>query len=168
MESTVEEVLDMAALIERKVAGIYRSFKKSFGSDVMAGYLWESLANEEDGHAEFLEAQKKLVKTSGRAVVMINISVLRESLEAVEKYEKLMEKGGLTNKDAVRIALDIENSMLEKNHNILVGTDSPVLTKIFKQFSDTTAHIEKLRVAAEKLGVGVPAPSGAGRAEGLL
>ena len=153
MGSTVEEVLDMAALIERKVASIYRTFEKRFGSDAMAGYLWESLANEEDGHAEFLEAQKKLVKTSGRAVALINISALKESLEAVEKYEKLILKNGLTNKDAVRIALEIENSVLEKNYNILVGTDSPALMKIFKQFSDTTAHTERLRVAAEKLGV---------------
>lgn len=149
------ELLELAVRIERRVATIYRRFYAFFHEDQMSGYLWHTLALEEDGHADFIEAELKMIKTVPQAFgdVKCDIEPLNKTLEKLDAIEKRILEEELTMKDAISIALDIEQEMVEKKYSDLIDVSSKPLKKIFEQLTEGTDHLEKIALVAKKLGI---------------
>jgi len=86
---TAEEILDIAVDVERKAAVIYRLLYDRFKDDIMARYLFYSLSLEEERHAKFIEAEKKMLKTIPHVFGGLNVdaSSLLDTLKKMETLE---------------------------------------------------------------------------------
>ncbi len=150
-----EEILVLAVKIERKAAEIYRLLYSRFREDNMNGYLWYSLALEEDGHAEFIEAEMKMLKTVPDAFgeVTVEAAPLLASLKMMEEAETHIRENPVALDKAICLALQIEEDMVEKKYADLVNILSPSLKRIFEELTEMSDHVERLDSAARKLGL---------------
>lgn len=151
------EVLKTAAKIERKISGIYDIFRKTFRNDKEISSFWEILVNEEEAHAGFLDAESVMLRLKpdifGRAIV--GAEILADSLREMEEIEKKVKKGGFDHKEALSIALMIETEVVEKRYNKLIDIGDPYIKKVFSDLTKNDDHVEKIVLAANKLGVRV-------------
>lgn len=150
-----EEVLGIAVKIERKAAEVYRLLYDRFREDNMAGYLWYSLALEEDGHADFIEAEMKMLKTVPDAFgeVTVEAAPLLASLKMMEDAASHIRENPVTLEKAVCLALQIEENMVEKKYADLIEIVSPSLKRIFQELTKMSDHAERLETVARKLGL---------------
>lgn len=154
-QSGAKELLRLAAELERKVADIYRRFHELFVDDKMAGYLWHSLSVEEDGHADFLESEMKMLDKVPSAFgdVRVSIGEVEKALGRVEEIDKRVGEKKVDLKEAVCIALTLEKDIVEGQYARLVEISSPSLKRIFAEITGESDHMEKLLTVAKKLGV---------------
>ncbi len=150
-----EEILGIAVKIERKAAEIYRLLYSRFKEDDMARYLWYSLALEEDGHAEFIEAEMKMLKTVPDAFgeVAVEAAPLLASLKMMEDAANYIRENPVTLEKAICLALQIEEDMVEKKYSDLIVIMSPSLKRIFEDLTKMSDHVERLDSAARKMGI---------------
>ena len=150
-----EELLNLAANIERKAAEIYRLLHARFKEDNAAGYLWYSLALEEDGHADFIEAEMRMLRTVPDAFgeVTVEVAPLLASLKMMEDAATLIRENPVTLEKAVCIALQIEEDMVEKKYGDLIKIVSPSLKRIFEELTNSSHHVEMLNTYAGKVGL---------------
>ncbi len=148
-------VLETAARIERKVADIYAIFNERFKEESEAALLWESLVMEEEAHAGFLDAKIRMLKVRPETFgdVAVDGEMLEDSLKKVEALEAYVSENDIGLEEAVRIALNIEQDMVEKKYNKLVEIGEPELKKIFDHLTKEDDHVEKLVRAAKRLGI---------------
>jgi len=150
------EVLLTAAKIERKISDIYDIFRKTFNKDKTISSFWEVLVNEEEAHAGFLDAESVMLRLKpdifGKAVV--GAEILKDSLREMEELE-MRVKRGVDQKEALSIALIIETEVVEKRYNKLIEIGDPYIKKVFADLNKKDDHVEKLVLAANKLGVKV-------------
>ena len=151
------EVLLTAAKIERKISDIYDIFRKTFNKDKTISSFWEILVNEEEAHAGFLDAESVMLRlkpdTFGKAVV--GADILKDSLREMEELERRVKRGVADHKEALPIALIIETEVVEKRYNKLIEIGDPYIKKVFADLNKKDDHVEKLVLAANKLGVKV-------------
>lgn len=150
-----EEILGLAAKIERKAAEIYRLLHSRFKEDNTAAYLWYSLALEEEGHAEFIEAEMKMLKTVPDAFgeATVEVAPLLESLKKMEDAVNQIRENPVTLERALCIAMQIEEDMVEKKYADLIQIVSPSLKRVFEELTDMSDHVERLDSAAAKMGL---------------
>ncbi len=152
-----EEILKLAAIVERRVAAIYRKLYGRFKDNELCGYLWHTLAVEEEGHAEFLDAELKMLKTVPDAfgATRIDEAPLKDSIELLDRIEERIDAEELDIKEAIRLAMEIERDMVERKYADIVEVAAPALKKVFKELTKGSDHVERLTIAAKKLGVEV-------------
>lgn len=150
-----EEILTIAVKIERAAAEIYRLLYDRFKEDNMAAYLWHSLALEEEGHAEFIEAEMKMLMTAPDAFgeVTVDAAPLLASLKMMEDAATHIRENPVTLEKAVCLALQIEEDMVEKKYGDLIEIVSPSLKKVFEELTRMSDHVARLGSAASKLGL---------------
>lgn len=151
----VKALLETAVQIERKAGAIYRHFHTRFQGDKMTGYLWHSLAVEEEGHAEFIEAEIKMFEKvpSAFGEITLTISELHATLKTMEEIEARVAVEEISLKDAVCISLKIERELVEAKYNRIIDVSSPGLKRIFSKLTNESDHHEKIAIVASKLGV---------------
>jgi bacterioferritin (cytochrome b1) len=149
---TVEEVIIAAALIERRVANIYKVFYEKFSNEKLTSYLWQTLMAEEEAHASFLDAELNIIRStpSDFGEVRIDINLLDAASLMLDEVEARI-KEDITLKDALSIALKIESDFIEKKYDQLIQVNSETLSRIFKTLTDGSDHAEKLALAIKNL-----------------
>lgn len=149
------DTLKLAAKIERKIAEIYRLFYDMFKEEKMAAHLWESLIDEEEAHAGFLDAKIRMLKvepdTFGPAAT--EMTILEETVQRMEELESYVRNNPVDLPEAIDIALKIERELVEKRYNKLVEIADPSLKRIFADLTKSDGHVEKLVIAARQFGV---------------
>lgn len=150
-----EEILSLAVKIERTAAEIYRLMYDRFREDSVAGYLWYSLALEEEGHAQFIEAEMKMLKTVPDAFgeMTVDSASLLASLKMMEDAVIHIRENPVTLEKAVCLALQIEEDMVEKKYGDLIEIVSPFLRRIFEELTKMSDHVERLDAVARKMGL---------------
>lgn len=152
----VFEVLDRAIEIEMKAAELYKIFSKKFAENEIARYLWSTLSSEEEGHADFLRSEKKMIKTAPASFgteAMVDLSFFDGAIETIDTFIERANDKNTTLKDALCMAIRLESMMVEEEYGELVEILSPGLKKVFKEITDKSKHLDKVRSAATALGV---------------
>lgn len=149
------DVLETAAKIERKIADIYFIFNERFKEELEVAEMWASLVMEEEAHAGFLDAKIKMLKIKPETFgdVVIDGEILEDSLKKVEGLEIYVSENDVDLEEAINIALNIEQDMVEKRYNKLVEIGNVELKKIFDHLTKGDDHVERLVLAARKLKV---------------
>jgi len=152
------EVLNIAAKIERKIAAIYDIFRKEFKDERQISSFWETLVNEEEAHAGFLDAKSVMVRLKPDIFgdTVVDSEILEQSLSEMEDLEKKMINGVTDFSAALSIALKIETEVVEKRYNKLIEIGDPVIKKIFADLTKKHDHVERIVLVANELGVKVP------------
>ena len=154
------ELLRLCARIERNCAKLYRYFGKLFGSDREIAALWCRTAIEEDNHAEQFNLAANLKGTN-----MIGIRVdslkLMEVLKDTELLLKKVRKSPPTVKEALGMAVDLEDRLSSCHMNTLVVFSDKSLGKLFEAMgSYGNMHLKKLQGALTKISRNMDSPGG--------
>lgn len=148
MKDKSKDIISKMEMLERDIGHLYKIFASIFPSSYS---FWIQLYQEEEEHARLLG---ELEKQSQYGKIFFDDT--RFSLNAIQttiRYvmQKISEANNniITEQDALNIAWDIENGLLEKNFFKNFKTDDNYLTDILKKIiSDTEKH--RNRVSEKK------------------
>jgi rubrerythrin len=141
-------VLELLIEHELAVKRLYEAFALDFGD---RRDLWQSLARDEQGHADRLERLRPRSTEVGRLWLDSGLrpQAIKSSIAYVESQRVRAEEGGLRLLQALAIAKDLENALIEKEFSKLSG---PTNVEIRSVLDDLAAETEKhRRVLAEAL-----------------
>jgi len=144
------KILDRVVDREERVARLYTSYEKRFPD---YADFWESLAKEEYGHANILRKMEEYI-SGGNA--LWNLGRLTDELLAAE--EQMMtefEQREIDMQGALKIAMRIENSLIDSRFYDTVNCDFPE----FKKTADSLRraeglHLERLKELVLKFSSG--------------
>ena len=152
----VFQVLKCAIEVELKASELYKIFRERFADNEMAKYLWNSFALEEEGHADFLKSELKMIKTapsSFGAEATVDLSIFEDAIKTIDGFIDRATNEDITMKDAMCMALKLESMMVEEGYGEVAEIFSPGLKKVFVEITEKSKHLDKLRSAATALGV---------------
>ena len=149
------ELLDLAGKIERKMADIYRFFDQQFKDNELTSSLWENMAEEEDSHAGFLDAEFKMVMLSPDSFGLPKVETdeIETCYEDLKDMERRLRENPPGLKETVALALKMELELVEKSYNKLIVIGDPAIKRIFDELTKGEHHMERLVLTAKKLGV---------------
>jgi rubrerythrin len=139
-----ESVLQLMAENEEAVARLYHSYAEKFPQ---YRTFWTELANEEHKHSRLLQ---KLPQKSNLSVEVdesrYDVKAFQVSMEYLERKLAQTADKGLSMKEALSTALDIETGMLERGYFEVFEGDTPEFKRTLETLSDATEkHTNKIR-----------------------
>lgn len=140
------KIIGLLIDVERATGELYNMFSQKFAahSDV-----WHSLAREEEQHIAMIRALSAHVAEGlTRYIAAVDEEELKKQFEAIESAKERMASGEITEKEAIRVALEIETTMMEfPFHEVFEATDTST-----KKFIDGIVGAEERhRQAIEEL-----------------
>lgn len=153
------EIFDLCERLEQALADLYRRY-----AELCPEYsrFWLHLSAEEEEHASWLRSLGVLVNNG-----LLSFDSARFKPKAVETslayvYE-LLAKAGKTPPDMIRflsVAMDMEQSILEKGFYKLVKEDGHEMSEIFRELSTSSdRHFKAVKNLRDRIATS-KAPSG--------
>jgi len=105
-------MLRLMEKVEMSAAALYRWFSELFSDDEEAAFLFYRLSVEEDGHANLVRFIIRLASKAQMDGTDIDLD-LAGMEKAVEEVNHIQTLAKLSLKQAVQIALDLENQIFE-------------------------------------------------------
>jgi len=141
----INQLIDGCLEIELAVASIYSRFAQLF---LQENVFWEDLYNDERGHISFLiEAgesgrfDEMLTEDAGFSMPLIDRT---RTFIANESYR--IEVNPVSLEDALRMAMEIEQTKVEAFANELIANLSPADNEAFLRIlMDERTHVAKIR-----------------------
>lgn len=151
-DATVDGLLRKLEEHEEAMASLYTAF----GSlQAETADFWKRLACEEHAHAAWLRTLRdRLAVGEGlQNRRLFNSAAVQTSIDYIQRRLAQISSEGITALRALVIALDLEDSLLEKEYFCVLASDSPEMQRVFNTLSEQTREhrkqIEAL-TAAEK------------------
>jgi rubrerythrin len=142
-------VIDLMAKNEEAIGQLYRTYAARFPN---TQDLWLGLAAEEGNHASWVRGLMEVTDQSlhimpnrfrSAALLTFTTYVKRETVAATAASLQLIS--------AISVALDIEQSLIERKYLEVVSADSPDLKQVLHDLETATrAHILRLQEALNK------------------
>lgn len=146
-ESTSQKItllLDLLKDIESALGDFYGRCAFFFPEDK---HLWEELKSEEIKHAGQVEELTTIFTEKKEEFLLgeFNPVALKTYLEGIEDQRDRLEKGELTRDNALFIARDCEDTLVEKKFLRAVESDEPEFIRLTEQIEqEEKEHLEKL------------------------
>ncbi|GAB4114257.1 MAG: hypothetical protein Kow00103_07670 [Candidatus Caldatribacteriota bacterium] len=137
LEKEQLKIIDLLAKHERLISKLYTEYSQRFP---LKRDFWLRVAREEVEHAEWLEKlkskleEKKLYFREGR----FNEEAIHTSLDYLKGQMVKVQGEGITLKNALSIARDIENGLIEKKFFEVFEPDCQEIKQVFKDLSLAT------------------------------
>ncbi len=136
---------------ERLVAELYRQFERRCSEHAE---FWHELVNQEHGHVCALNRLLDLVVVDDAALQ--NMRVPPSEIELHDQFVlgqiDFESDDPIAPQDAFRIAVLVENSMIEKHFFRSFESDSPEAAKLLQLLAEETAeHLERIEKHAERV-----------------
>jgi rubrerythrin len=147
------KIVDLLAYQEYKLALLYNEFAHQFPE---AAELWENMKVDELEHQKLVRGLNQYVE-AGKLyfnAMILKTSKLENHIESLEKLiERAKDEGEFSLQEAVELAINLEQSMLDQNFFTFYSGDSEILNKTLDLLTrDTQEHYNMLLEEAEKLG----------------
>ena len=115
------EIINGCIKVENAAASIYSKLMQLFPEE---HDFWEVLYNDEKEHISFLSDVKSLGLCDNvrKMNLLPSKPMIREALKQAEKINKKISNGPVTFKEALRITLALEESMVETYTNKLIAS----------------------------------------------
>ena len=156
MNVAVTTVIDQAIRYERGLAELYNAYHRIYPED---SDLWWELSLSELSHASLLEAGRRLFDDDLETEAID--AEMEELIRSNDELEALCERistGSIPREEALRIALDLENSenekVLHRLFSVSGGEAGEVADKIRKE---DLHHANRIRAHARELGLEIDA-----------
>jgi hypothetical protein len=128
---------------EKSVSRLYALFAERFSEEKK---FWLKKSAEEDTHAELLEGIDRIVRETPAlfAEGRFNAEVIESTTELVK--DALQKSKSCSLPEALTIAREIENSLIERNFFKVISSDSALVRDAFNQIEqDTKIHREEIQ-----------------------
>jgi rubrerythrin len=141
MAGVEPSILELLIEHELAVKRLYEAFALDFAE---RGDLWQSLARDEQGHADRLGRLMPQSNEVGRLWLDSGLrpQAVKSSIAYVESQRARAEGGGLGLLQALAIARDLENALIENEFSKLSG---PVNVEIGSVLEDLAVETERHR-----------------------
>ena len=139
----VKELFDLLYQHELALAGLYGKFAMEFPEYKV---MWSQLVQEENNHAEIVQTIRQLL-TEGSVRVdrgRFKAMAIQSSLRYVAEQIRKVEAGDITCRQAIGIAFDLENSLLEKIFVEIHSDNSEIEESLNTIIDATKTHRLKL------------------------
>ena len=133
--------------MEEAVSTLYSAYAERWPGS--SGF-WNELAQEETGHKEYLEKMARIISErpnhfeKGRP---FNVFAIKTSISGILANLQKVKNGEHTEKNAMAIARDLEQSFIESRYNEIVKTDDVEYNTLVRTI---TGETEKHRIKVEK------------------
>jgi rubrerythrin len=126
--------------MERTVANIYSTFMKLFPEEKL---FWEDLARDEDDHASWLSNVKffEMIDLLPSTDILPTKELIDNSLKFAENKSRHLRSNPVDLEDALKLALHLEESMVEIFANQLIAN---VLATSYESLSQKILMAEKI------------------------
>ena len=147
MDQQEPDILELLIEHELALKRLYEAFALDFAD---RRDLWLSLARDEQGHAHGLERLRPQSAEVGRLWFDSGLrpQAVRSSLVYVESQTVRAEGGGLTSIQALSIARDLEDALIENQFSKLSGPANLEVRSVLDELSAETARHRKLLAEA--------------------
>jgi len=136
------ETVELMAQNEDLTGSLYDIFAEKF---TVSGHFWRKLAKEERGHAQILRwMASRIVENNGACEGVFSIEAARFLHKYLLKNIDQAKNQDIALVFALSIALDLENSLLEKDYFKVVDADSQEFKRSILKLVDDTKRHEKL------------------------
>ena len=129
---------------ERAIGDLYESFAATIR---IGASFWHRIAAEEFEHEQMiLEIDEQLQKGQWafRRPAFIT-SAIAESLDWVARQKKNVELGGASMREALKLALQLESSMMEAKFFDVLDQDAPEMMSVIESLAAySKAHVKRL------------------------
>jgi len=137
-----QRVLMNCVDVEVAASLIYKKFMLMFPDE--AGF-WGQLAREEEDHARLYLAGDILKVIGEYAGIQFPPSAfIQKTIEFTQQIREQIETRPVTLKEALDMALKLENTIMESIVFNLPDSDNPVIRNLRKIFTDTESHIDRI------------------------
>lgn len=140
--------------IEMELSRLYAAWAELFESDHEASFSFYKMSQEEKGHAELVEYQRRIFKKNRQMSVEVKIDLT--ALEATIEQVRALRSGPPPRSvaEAITIALDLESSAAECHFSNALKQADPELERLLRSLAgDERAHQAKLTTFAETRGI---------------
>lgn len=113
---TTREVLDTTIALEKQSMALYASFAKLFASDIRLHDFWFGMARDEARHVGALDLVSTVLGLEGKLDHPSPVSLDDSTIVRLRQLHKSFDdlaKPGLTLEQALKIALEVEETELE-------------------------------------------------------
>lgn len=138
------QIFDKLQHIESLLGKFYGQCASSFPEDKL---LWEKLEKDEENHVRLVAELKKIMseKKENFELWKFNIFALKTYSKGLELQILRLEKGEVQRRNALFIARDYENTLVEKKFYAAVKSDDPEYKNIKNRIEkESESHLEKL------------------------
>lgn len=153
MSDDIDNILNLLFEIELKTAEIYLSFHRRFIRDDDIALFWAEMAGEEINHASLVKDLKSLSEKHKDIFFppfifkkFLREDILKDFLQKLDGWYMNVEKKFLTLSSAVDIAIEIEDTFIERFSMLSHIQDSSLLrSTLAKLYGDSKKHRERLK-----------------------
>jgi len=149
---TLSEMLETVRLLvthELAIGELYEAYARRFPDQAE---LWRGLAAEEREHAEWLDAMGHRVEAGELAfdARRFKAPAVRSALKYLKRRQEEAAAGGVTRREALGTALDIEQALLENAYYRAIAGDPVDLRVVLDTLSaGTREHLARVREALD-------------------
>lgn len=118
-----------------KLMDLYKWLAAAYPADENAGDFFSRLSLDEQSHGDLIKYQQRVVRKSPKEFgdVEIDEEAIRNALSEIEQFRA----SNHSLKDAIRFAMNIENSTAESYFNSVMHQSNQDFAKLLKQLSAT-------------------------------
>ena len=147
------EIINGCIKVESTAAAAYSKFMQLFPEEQK---FWEGLYNDEKDHISFLNDVKSLGLSDEvqKMDLLPSKSMIKEAVKLSNKINKKISNGPVTLREALSLALELEESMVETYTNKLIGSLLSCEDEAnFQKFiTNEKAHENKIKKMLKKVG----------------
>ncbi len=143
------EALGLMAAHEAAIAELYQAYAEALPSHAD---LFTELAEEERKHARMIAEFSDRVREGVVQVKADRFTVgqVLDSLDSLREHTARAREGGITADEALAVAAEVEDSIIERGYLIAADDDQPELRRLLRSLSaDTSEHRRRLRGVRE-------------------
>jgi hypothetical protein len=147
MQDNMLDALKALIRLELKVGELYEACALQWPEDAP---FWLGVARQEAGHARAIERMVLLISKNPAHYLpakTIKIAAVETIIAGIERIIDQVRSGGLLKNKVMAIAVDIENSVMEKKFFEIIKTTDPVFLQlcyeIMAQTREHKQHFEK-------------------------
>ena len=140
----IKDLLRTSALIEGKVAELYRFFGALFKEDAQFASLWEKTAGEEDNHKYQFQLAARTETDDLRATIDKNLA--DQVLAKLTTLLQSLQKRPSNAVQALRLAIQLEEQIIQFHMDKMVVFQDRSLENLYRaMMASDRNHVEMLR-----------------------
>jgi len=150
MKEDEADLLEMLKNHELAIGRLYETFSTKF---IKHQELWQGLMKDEQKHALWIEKLRSYPVISSWLMdnIHVKLQAFKSSIGYVESLIKKAQEGNLNPVQALSIARDLENALIEKQFSRLNNSSSEKINSIMATLSaETEKHRNKIIEAINK------------------
>ena len=149
MQDTMPDALNALLRLELKVGELYEACALQWPEDAP---FWRAVAEQETMHAHAVERMVLLISKNPAHYLPakdIKVAAIETIIAGIERTTDQVQAGRVLKNNVLAIAVDIENSVMEKKFFEIVKTADPVFLQlchdVMAQTREHKQHFEKRR-----------------------